>query len=126
MTRVLLVDDDRSIRETVRLVLEDAGYQVLEAADGLAALEMLRNAPSGLVVLLDLMMPKLDGAGVLGVVAGDRRLAQRHTFILTTATHQTLSLAFANLLANLSVPVLRKPFELDELLATVERSSQRL
>ncbi len=126
MTPVLLVDDDQAIRETLRLVLEDAGYQVLEASDGIAALQALRDAPNGMVVLLDLMMPKLDGAGVLGAVAGDRRLAKRHTFILTTATHQTLSLAFVNLLTNLAVPVVRKPFELDELLAIVERAAQRL
>ncbi len=126
MTRVLLVDDDQAIRETLRFALEDIGYQVLEAADGIAALEVLRSAPSGMVVLLDLMMPRLDGAGVLGAVAGDHKLARRHAFILTTATHQTLSLAFVNLLTNLSVPVVRKPFELDELLATVERAAQRL
>lgn len=126
MTPVLLVDDDQAIRETLRLVLEDAGYQVLEASDGIAALQALRDAPNGMVVLLDLMMPKLDGAGVLGAVAGDRRLAKRHTFILTTATHQTLSLAFVNLLTNLAVPVVRKPFELDELLTIVERAAQRL
>jgi CheY-like chemotaxis protein len=126
MTRVLLVDDDQAIRETLRFVLEDAGYQVLEASDGLAALQALRDAPSGMVVLLDLMMPKLDGAGVLGAVAGDRRLAKRHAFILTTASHQTLSLAFVNLLTNLAVPIVHKPFELDDLLAIVERAAQRL
>jgi len=126
MTRVLLVDDDQAIRETLRFALEDAGYQVSEASDGLAALQALRDAPDGMVVLLDLMMPKLDGAGVLGTVAGDRRLAKRHAFILTTATHQTMSLAFVNLLANLSVQVMHKPFDLDELLATVERAAQRL
>lgn len=126
MTRVLLVDDDQAIRETLRFALEDAGYQVLEAPDGIAALQALRDAPSGIVVLLDLMMPKLDGAGVLGAVAGDRRLAKRHAFILMTASHQTLSLAFANLLTNLTVPIVHKPFELDELLATIERAAQRL
>ncbi|HEV8193084.1 MAG TPA: response regulator [Ktedonobacterales bacterium] len=45
MTRVLLVDDDQAIRETLRFVLEDAGYQVLEASDGSAALRALRDAP---------------------------------------------------------------------------------
>src|SRR5262245_58413653 len=58
MTRVLLVDDDQAIRETLRFALEDAGYQVLEAADGIAALQALRATPTGMVVLLDLMMPK--------------------------------------------------------------------
>src|SRR5262249_36997095 len=105
MTRVLLVDDDQAIREILRFALEDAGYQVLEASDGMAALQALHDASSGMVVLLDLMMPKLDGAGVLGVVAGNRRLVRRHVFVLTTASQQTMSLAFVNLLANLNVPV---------------------
>lgn len=126
MTQVLLVDDDEAIRETIRLALEDGGYEVQEASDGMAALQALRDATTGMVVLLDLMMPKLDGAGVLGAVAGDRRLAKRHVFILTTATHQTLTLAFVNLLTDLAVPVLRKPFELDDLLASVQRAAQRL
>ena len=126
MGRVLLVDDDDAIRETLRLALEDAGYQVQEAGDGVAALEILRAARGGMIVLLDLMMPRLDGAGVLGAVAGDRHLAQRHAFILTTASHQTMSLAFANLLTNLDVPVLRKPFDLDELFAAVGRAASRL
>lgn len=124
-TRVLVVDDDLAIRETLRLVLEDAGYEVLEAGDGLQALEILKGAKDSLVVLLDLMMPRLDGAGVLGAVAGDRKLAHRHAFVMTTATHQTLSLAFVNLLTNLSVPVLRKPFDVEDLLAMVDSAASK-
>lgn len=124
--RVLVVDDDHAIRETLRFVLEDAGYEVLEAADGMQALEILRDAPDAMVVLLDLMMPRLDGAGVLGAVAGDRKLSRRHAYVMTTATHQTLSLAFVNLLANLSVPVLHKPFDVEDLLAMVEDATTRL
>lgn len=121
MADILIVDDDVSIRETLRMVLEDEGHTVEEAQDGLAALDMLRVAPSGRVVLLDLMMPRLDGAGVLGVVAGDRDLAARHAFALITATNQTRSLAFVRLLADLRVPVLHKPFDIDEVLETVAR-----
>jgi CheY-like chemotaxis protein len=78
------------------------------------------------VVLLDLMMPKLDGAGVLGVVAGDRHLANQHAFVLVTATSQTLTLAFVNLLTNLAVPVLHKPFDIEALLDHVQRAAGRL
>lgn len=120
MAHVLIVDDDQGIRETVRLVLEDAGHRVAEAGDGLAALDALRASGAPAVVLLDLMMPRLDGAGVLGVVAGDGKLARRHAFVLVTATHHTLNLTFVNLLTSLHVPVLHKPFELDSLLTTVE------
>jgi CheY-like chemotaxis protein len=123
--RVLIVDDDAAIRDTMRSLLEDEGYVVTEAVDGMAALEALRKSPPS-VVLLDLMMPKLDGAGVLGTVAGDRHLVNKHAFVLVTATSQTLTLAFVHLLATLAVPVLHKPFDIEVLLDHVRRASGRL
>jgi CheY-like chemotaxis protein len=118
-TSVLLVDDDISIRETLRSLLEDAGYLVFEAHDGLQALDYLRKTPIPMIVLLDLMMPRLDGAGLLGTVAGDTRRLVRHRYILMTASHQTLGLAFVHLLTDLAVPVLHKPFEMDKLLELI-------
>lgn len=126
MADVLIVDDDVSIRETLRMVLEDEGHSVEEAEDGLVALDALRTTSGRRVVLLDLMMPRLDGAGVLGVVAGDRDLASRHAFALITATTQTRSLAFVRLLTDLQVPVLHKPFDIDEVLDTVTQLTTRI
>jgi CheY-like chemotaxis protein len=124
--KVLVVDDDAAIRETLRLVLEDAGYTVEEAGDGLAALHLLRAARKPMVVLLDLMMPGLDGAGLLGTVAGDHRLAERFAYVLVTANNKTLPLAFANLLRNLDVQVVTKPFDVDQLLSIVDQAAKRL
>jgi CheY-like chemotaxis protein len=60
--RVLVVDDDLEIRETIIEVLEEAGYEAVGASDGLEALELLREARrSWCLVLLDLMMPNMDG-----------------------------------------------------------------
>lgn len=126
MAHVLVVDDDAAIRDTVRFALEDSGYTVSEAADGLAALKQLRTRHEPTVVLLDLMMPGLDGAGVLGAVAGDRRLASQHAYILVTANTKTLTLAFANLLQSLSVPILNKPFDVDDLLDSVAVAARRI
>lgn len=124
--RVLVVDDDEAIRETVRFALEDVGYVVDEAADGLAALRKLHAASAPSVVLLDLMMPGLDGAGVLGAVAADGILSRRHAYVLVTASNRTQTLAFANLLSSLQVPTLAKPFDIDQLLHTVEAANGRL
>lgn len=126
MAHVLVVDDDEGIRETLRFALEDANHVVHEATDGAAALDMLRRSKQQMVVLLDLMMPGLDGAGVLGVVSGDHHLAMHFAYILVTANSKTLPLAFVNLLTNLEVPILSKPFDIDRLLNIVDRAAARL
>src|SRR5690348_14679781 len=53
MTHILIVDDDNAIRDTLREALEDEGYEVHEAANGIACLEKLRASQEGMVVLLD-------------------------------------------------------------------------
>jgi DNA-binding response OmpR family regulator len=68
--RVLVVDDDSSIRQSLKKVLEESGYDVLLAADGEVAVKQLSQEPIDLL-LLDLEMPKLDGWDVLeGVRSG--------------------------------------------------------
>jgi CheY-like chemotaxis protein len=60
--RILVVDDDAEIRETMIEVLQEAGYVVVGAADGIEALAQLRDPDDRwCVVLLDLMMPNMDG-----------------------------------------------------------------
>lgn len=61
---VLIVDDDASIRTMLAYVFHDEGFEVTEAADGRAALDVLRRVPPALLVL-DLMMPEVDGVEVL-------------------------------------------------------------
>ncbi|MDB4989944.1 MAG: transcriptional regulator [Myxococcaceae bacterium] len=59
---ILLVEDDRDIRESIKEVLEDEGYSVAEAADGVEAIERLGELPTmPELVLLDLMMPRMNG-----------------------------------------------------------------
>ena len=123
---VLVVDDEQDIRDALRLILEDEGYRVLEAENGVRALELLRTERRGMVVLLDYMMPVLDGAGVLGTVANDSTLARRHRYILMTAATKTFALASARLLRELGVPVVAKPFDLERLVGTVAEAAARL
>ena len=64
MTRVLIVDDDATIRGLISELLVDEGYVVVGASDGAQALQCARDAPPAAIVL-DLMMPVLDGWGFL-------------------------------------------------------------
>jgi CheY-like chemotaxis protein len=123
---VLVVDDDEGIRETLRFLLEDAGHDVLEATDGFAALRVLRASAEPLVVLLDFMMPGLDGAGVLRAVAQDATLAGMHSYIVITADARAANLLTASLPPRLSVPVIRKPFDIDLLLDTIAEAARRI
>jgi CheY-like chemotaxis protein len=123
---VLVVDDDEAIRETLRFVLEDAGYSVTEAVDGLDALDVLYTSDEPFIVLLDIMMPRLSGAGVLGVVAEDERLAERYGFVLVTANPYPFSKPFAALVDRLNIAVVSKPFDIDDLLSAVARASYYL
>ncbi len=58
---ILVADDEADIRALLRILLEKDGYRVLEAADGLEALRALRDHPEVSLILLDIMMPHLDG-----------------------------------------------------------------
>lgn len=72
---ILIVDDEPDVRKVVRSVLEADGYQVAEAADGHAALSLLHSVggPRGPhLVVLDVMMPGIDGIEVCSQIAHDR------------------------------------------------------
>ena len=119
---VLVVDDDGPIRQTLRWVLEDAGYPILEAPDGVAALDVVRRDPRRLIVLLDLLMPQLDGYGVLRAVAANPALAERRVYVLLSAQGRMIPPELRDLL----FAVVPKPFELADLLDTVEAGAAAL
>jgi CheY-like chemotaxis protein len=81
---ILIADDRASSRELLRLVLERAGYEVLEAEDGQAALDRARTRTPDLI-LLDLQMPVLDGYQVLAVLRSEPRLANLPVLALTAS-----------------------------------------
>jgi DNA-binding response OmpR family regulator len=60
MARILLLDDDRDLREAVRTILEEAGHLVNDAPDGKSGIEMYREAPSD-IVITDIRMPEKTG-----------------------------------------------------------------
>ncbi|MCB9601130.1 MAG: sigma-54-dependent Fis family transcriptional regulator [Sandaracinus sp.] len=118
--RVLVVDDDASIRYTLRGFLEDAGHEVLEAGDGLAGLERLSEDPEIALVITDLRMPKLDGLGLLERV---RAMPSPPTVVMITAHGSEREAVEA--MKRGAFDYFRKPFEPDDLLAVFERALER-
>jgi two-component system, chemotaxis family, chemotaxis protein CheY len=115
---ILVIDDDRDLREVVADVLNMHGYEVWTAEHGAAALERLEGAetlPS--LILLDMMMPVMNGWAFAEEKAKSARLAAI-PFIAFTA-HVDSSEAANVVGAKLC---LKKPFGMDELLETIERA----
>jgi CheY-like chemotaxis protein len=123
---VCIVEDDEDIRMTLRYLLDDAGYPILEAANGILALEMLRSATRPMVVLLDLMLPALDGVGVLAAVAEEPGLLERHAYVLVTARRDVLSDDLASLAQRIPLAIIQKPFDIDAVLDVVAREARRI
>jgi len=81
--RILTVDDSRTMRDMLRLALEDAGFLVTQAEDGVHGLEVLADAAPD-VIITDINMPRLDGFGFIEGVRRDTRLRAVPILVLTT------------------------------------------
>lgn len=124
-TRVLLVSDLPGLRRLKRRLLEVAGYEVGEVADGLAALERLRSSPTSLVVVMNTRIPGIDAGGILRAVIAEPAL-QRHGFVLSTALADMLPDGLGQLTGILQVPIIAKPFTGQGLLAAVALAERQL
>src|SRR5437660_4335053 len=117
--RILVVDDDRAVRESLRRSLEFNGYQVELASDGSQALEaIIADRPDAMV--LDVMMPRLDGLEV----ARRLRSTGDDLPILVLTARDTVSDRVAGLDAGAD-DYLPKPFALEELLARMRALLRR-
>lgn len=123
---VLVVDDDCHIRDALCELLLDSGYAVRTATNGQEGLMHLRAASERLAVLVDLVMPNMDGIELLNQVANDRALASRHAFALMSAQPRLLFSSLTDLLLSLSVPIIIKPFDTDALLNTIAELARRV
>jgi DNA-binding response OmpR family regulator len=112
---ILIVDDEPALRRLFARVLRDAGYDTLEAADGVEALELLERQTVALI-LVDSTMPRLDGVGVIRAVR-DREATRTLPVILVTGM-SSLEDRVGGLEAGAD-DYLVKPVEIDELVARV-------
>src|SRR5262249_32292024 len=127
MTHILVADDEDDLRQTLRTLFEGEGYTVSEADDGQQMLGAIRASTTPMVVVLDVLMPIVNGIRVLEAVAADRALVdRRHVYLLLTANNRMLIDAAAGVLAQLGVTTVHKPFDIDALLADVAQAAARL
>jgi two-component system chemotaxis response regulator CheY len=115
--KVLVVDDTESIRGVLQAALTDAGAETWLAEDGVAALSMLANALPDLI-LLDLVMPRLDGWGVIEQLSRSPRTARIPVVLQTSAEDYA---SFDRARRDGVAAFLSKPFRLHEVVETCRR-----
>jgi CheY-like chemotaxis protein len=114
--RILIADDDDDTRFVLGGILRGLGHEVEEAADGVEALERARQGGPPSLIILDMMMPRLDGEGVIHALRSDPGAAQIPVAIISgnkNLRERVRALGASGWLV--------KPVELDQLLTLVER-----
>ena len=89
MKKVLVVDDSETIRQQVGRALEQAGFSVVEAGDGIEGLDRVSQHQFSMVIL-DVNMPRLNGLDLLERLKGDPKTAHLPVLMLTTEAHQAM------------------------------------
>ena len=110
---LLLVEDEEDSRETLRELLELRGYRVIAVPNGKEALAQLDQIGTRCIVLLDLIMPIMNGWQVVEQLRADGRLPRLPVLITTSAAHN----------APPDLPVIAKPVELSKLIRMIEAHS---
>ncbi|MFV8225075.1 response regulator [Christiangramia aquimixticola] len=116
MSRLLLIEDDVTVRENTAELLELSNYQIITAPNGRAGIEIARKELPDLIIC-DIMMPEVDGYGVLKVLSQDPETANIPFIFLSAKTEHKDIRKGMNLGAD---DYLTKPFEEEELIAAIE------
>ena len=109
--KVLIVDDETDIRDSLREVFEDEGYEVATAANGAEALQRLSSEALPCAMVLDLIMPNVGGVEVYEKMQADARLARIPVIISTSDPSRAPS----------GVLIMKKPIDLNRLIGTVQK-----
>lgn len=117
--RLMVVDDDEDIRESYVLFLESAGYEVSTAQNGVVALERLRSGSRPSLIMIDLMMPVMNGWDLRAELLADPSLADIPVVVFSGDYRE-----LARTPPPAIVGVFRKPVDLDALLQTIARHSR--
>ncbi|MDX9786220.1 MAG: sigma-54 dependent transcriptional regulator [Desulfobacterales bacterium] len=116
MANILVVDDEKRIRHLLSIMLERAGHQVVQAGDGIEALQMLEKAAFD-IVITDIRMPKMSGMELLKKI----KSAGLACPVIFITAHATIDSA-VEIMRLGAADYITKPFEEDRILLTIERS----
>jgi CheY-like chemotaxis protein len=119
MSKVLIVDDDHEISGFLDDLLRDEGFSVQTAQNGIAALEILKS-DGGWVVLLDLMMPQMDGHEVIRQLRANPDWLDANRVVLMSAGHHLAAINLGTL-SDVVLAVVPKPFDFGRLLQVVQQ-----
>jgi DNA-binding response OmpR family regulator len=117
MTKILIAEDDRDIRELIAISLKFAGYEVISAADGQQAVDLTVEEHPDLI-MLDIRMPRLDGFQVLDQIKARPEFAKTPVVILSAKGQESEIQAGLELGAT---QYILKPFAPDELIAKIKQ-----
>lgn len=112
---ILVVDDEFGILEVLEAILSDAGFKVISAMNGQEAMALLQEEVPDLVIV-DFMMPLLDGAGVIKAMRADGRLGRVPVLLASALPEQTISERCTGYDA-----FLRKPYKTERLMEEISR-----
>jgi PAS domain S-box-containing protein len=111
---VLVVDDDPAVHDVLAATLGKEGYQITHAREGIEALNIMRSNPPD-IVTLDVMMPKMDGWSVLGVMKSEPQLAHIPVIMLTIVDNRNLGFSLG------AAEYMTKPIDRNRLIALIEK-----
>jgi len=117
MKTILVVDDSKTVRESLKFFLKEGGYNVLEGADGREALEVLKSSKADLVIT-DVNMPNLDGLGLIEELRKSSDNKFTPILVLTTESQQSIMEKGKALGATGWIV---KPFDSEKVLAVIRK-----
>lgn len=117
---IMVVDDDEDVRNMLCMALSAEGYAATGAADGVEALRQMRQGELPALIVVDLMMPRMDGDALIHAMAADASLAQVPVAIISGQTTSDAQAAGPQVIARMV-----KPVELNDLLSVVHQFASR-
>lgn len=112
--RILIVDDDKDIQSAIKMILELHGHMVVCVSNGKEALEEIVRGPRPSVILLDLMMPVMDGFEFLRAVESGQMVKDINIIVMTAARNKANEIT--------KYTTLLKPFDVTKLLSLIGES----